>query len=197
VIEWAVASRPLAGETESGDSYAVVPFAGGMLLAVTDGLGHGPDAAEASRCAIAAFTASAGPDLASMMQACHQALHRTRGAAAALVAISDDTSELSWLGVGDTAATLVRAQFSTRPSETLLLRPGIIGHTLPRLVVETVQLYDRDSIVMCTDGIRSSYVEALGDLTSPKETANRLLSDYARPYDDALVLVARLEVEDG
>ena len=47
-VEWGVAGRAIASETESGAGYVLVPHATGFLAAVVDGLGHGPEAAQAA-----------------------------------------------------------------------------------------------------------------------------------------------------
>lgn len=197
MIQWASSASTLVGEKESGDACAVVPFAGGTLLVVADGLGHGPEAAEASRLAVRVVREHPESDLAALVQRCHDALADTRGAVISLAAISEDERELSWLGVGDAAATLVRSEPAPRRRTTLLLRPGVVGLRLPRLITETLPLSVGDTVVMCTDGIRSAHIEALEMRATPRELADLILATYARQYDDALVLVARTLVEGG
>lgn len=51
-VEWGVAGLPAKGHRESGDGYLVRPVAGGVLLAVVDGLGHGREAAVAAEVAV-------------------------------------------------------------------------------------------------------------------------------------------------
>ena len=46
-----VASKTLQGQSVSGDIHVVIPFNEGLLVAVIDGLGHGPEAAIASMAA--------------------------------------------------------------------------------------------------------------------------------------------------
>jgi hypothetical protein len=59
LVEWTVAMRSLG--SESGDQYLVSRTGdGGVLVAVADGLGHGPEAASAARTAIAVL--EAGPE---------------------------------------------------------------------------------------------------------------------------------------
>ncbi len=197
MIDWAVASRRLHGEERSGDSCTVTPYDGGTLLAVADGLGHGPEAALASERAVDLLASAAGPDLVTLMESCHRALRGTRGAVVTLVSIDDATSTLTWLGVGDAPATLVRSGFSARPRETLLLRPGIVGQSLPRLVTESLPVYAGDTLVMCTDGLQSRYIEGLEGIGRPQAAADRLLADYGRDYDDVLVIVACFLGRDG
>jgi negative regulator of sigma-B (phosphoserine phosphatase) len=60
LIEWAVATSTASGESQSGDRHIVLPFAGGVLVAVMDGLGHGPGAAAAVGIAADTLTRHAG-----------------------------------------------------------------------------------------------------------------------------------------
>jgi len=45
--------------------------------------------------------------------------------------------------------------------------------------------------VFTTDGVRSDFVEGLTVGESPQRSADRILGQYAKRTDDALVLVAR------
>ena len=54
-VVWAAAGAPIPGQITSGDGYLVVPRPLRTLIAVMDGLGHGPDAHEATSAAIAAI----------------------------------------------------------------------------------------------------------------------------------------------
>lgn len=191
MIEWEVASRGLAGQEESGDAYAVVESEHCTLLAVVDGLGHGYEAAVASARAVSVLAEEPGCDLVELMQRCHERLKDTRGAVIALAQFSHEEAELTWLGVGDATAVLVRAAFATRERDTLFLRPGIVGQRLPSLAIETLHVLPGDMLVMVTDGIRSAFVGDLEPSEPPRKVADRLIDEYARDYDDALVLVAR------
>ena len=191
MIEWAVATRRLAGETESGDAHAVLEFDGGILLAVVDGLGHGHDAAVASNRAVSILAEQPGDDLIGLFERCHEGLKRTRGAVMSLAAFHDRDSTVSWLGVGDVSAELVRHEPRVRQRDCLLLRGGIVGVRLPRLVEEVLPVLPGDTIVMVTDGIRSAFTESLDDLRPPQRAADRILADFGREHDDALALVAR------
>ena len=52
-VEWAAIGCPIPGETSSGDGHLVVRGASRTLIAVMDGLGHGPEAHRATTAAIA------------------------------------------------------------------------------------------------------------------------------------------------
>ncbi|HEX4932688.1 MAG TPA: hypothetical protein VFV33_05870, partial [Gemmatimonadaceae bacterium] len=51
-LEIGSAGRPVPGARESGDDYLVAASPDGVLLAVADGLGHGPEAAAVTRTAL-------------------------------------------------------------------------------------------------------------------------------------------------
>src|SRR5262249_15768002 len=72
------------GVEVGGDAWAVTSEGGRALLLVADGLGHGPLAAEASRAAARVFRENPGLGPAGVLQAAHQALRGTRGAAVAV-----------------------------------------------------------------------------------------------------------------
>jgi phosphoserine phosphatase RsbX len=78
-IDWAVAARPLAGQSVSGDRHAVAPFPAGALVGVIDGLGHGEEAAVAAAIAVATLTAHAHEPVISLLKRCHEQLKGTRG----------------------------------------------------------------------------------------------------------------------
>ena len=61
VVEWGAAERPFDPLGESGDRYLVQPYADGALVAVADGLGHGPDAATAAKTAMAILESGRAP----------------------------------------------------------------------------------------------------------------------------------------
>ena len=82
-VEWAVCARPLPGETESGDLHLVAPLPMGVLIAVVDGLRHGPEAASAARIATASLRERPQDGTADLMRRCHASLQGTRGAASA------------------------------------------------------------------------------------------------------------------
>ena len=191
LLEWAVAERALPGQALSGDSSVVVVRPDGVLIAVADGLGHGPEAAAASQAAVE--TIEANPDAAphELMELCHERLRRTRGAALS-IAVIDAQGLLSWAGIGNVEGRLFRRGRTARGvHEAILLRGGIVGYQLPAVRVTTHPVAADDVLVLVTDGIRSGYGDALVLADSASEIANDLLARHCRDTDDALVLVAR------
>src|SRR5947207_14330118 len=77
IIDWGWAGSAL--EAPSGDLHVVAPFPGGVLVALLDGLGHGEEAAAASKAALAVRHDPAGASPLLLLPGCHDALLRTRG----------------------------------------------------------------------------------------------------------------------
>jgi hypothetical protein len=191
-FEWAVAQRPLAGETVSGDLAVTVADHDEYLLAAIDGLGHGQGAATAAFVAAETIKANPGEPLDNLLLLCHQAMHSTRGAAITLARVHAGLSSLSWVGVGNVAAYLIRATpTGTAPVNSPILSGGIVGFDLPRVSVLAVDLRRGDMVVLATDGIDSAFPESLNLGADVQSIADRTMSTCAKGTDDALVVVSR------
>lgn len=184
-----VAERALFGEARSGDVAVVLPFAGGALVGAIDGLGHGDAAAVASERALVALRDGPAERLPALFEACHAALVGTRGAVMTLVSFDFEAGELSWFGVGNVEARLLRADEAARPEAPMLLG-GVVGQSLPGVRASRQPLHRGDMLVLATDGIGPYF--GAGRHHGPVERiASRMLAEHARPEDDALVVVAR------
>lgn len=190
-LEWDAAATPIPGEKVLGDR-GVVAFAGDRALAAAiDGLGHGAEAAAAAEAAASVLERSTGQDLPATVLECHRALKATRGAALSLATIDMREHTMTWLGVGNVEARLLRGQHPIPVTESLLLHGGIVGHELPHLSAQTTKLARGDVLTFATDGIRRDFADDLVPSGSCREIAERILHQYALGSDDALVLVAR------
>jgi serine phosphatase RsbU (regulator of sigma subunit) len=189
-IEWGLASRALPGETVSGDRHLVQSFPEGILAAVVDGLGHGQEAGTAARTAIDALASSPQESLISLVNRCHQALTKTRGATMTVASLNLSEQSLAWLGVGTVEGCLLRAD-PTHPTERMLLRGGVVGYQLPILQISVVPIYAGDLLVLASDGIRSGFEYGLSLRDPPQKIADRILAQHFKGTDDALVLAVR------
>jgi serine phosphatase RsbU (regulator of sigma subunit) len=191
IVEWSVASAPLEGG-ESGDEAVVVERDARALLVAIDGLGHGPEAALAARCAAEIASAHDGEAVIAIVERCHEGLRHTRGVAMTVVAIDVAASSATWTGVGNVDCVLVRAgRGSPAPREAISLRGGVVGYRLPPMHARSIALAPGDTFVLATDGIRSGFTEALDALEAPAAMAESILERHGKGTDDALVLVAR------
>jgi phosphoserine phosphatase RsbX len=192
LIECGFASRTLPGETVSGDLHLVKAIGHEVLVAVVDGVGHGEEAAEASKIAIRTLQAAAGESLIGLVQRSHEALRFTRGVVMSLASFSALDSTMTWLGVGNVEGCLLHRTAHVVPAqEGLLLRGGVVGDRLPRLAASIIQVSEGDLLILATDGIRPGFADNLNPNEPPQHIADRILANHGWGTDDALVLVAR------
>jgi phosphoserine phosphatase RsbX len=192
LLEIGAASATLPGELVSGDVPVVEAFQGGVLVAAIDGLGHGGEAAQAALRAQSVLEDHAGAPLPALFERCHARLARTRGVAMSLAAFHETDHRLTWLGVGNVEAMLLRAEAAPgASSESILLLGGVVGYQLPRLRPSTTQVGPGDTLILTTDGIASGFRYGLSAEGPSQQVADRILSEHRRESDDALVVVAR------
>lgn len=147
---------PLQAGTPCGDLAFCRPWpspadASACLLAIVDGLGHGPAAAlaaEAAQGVLAAAEQAAAPDLPRLMQALDRALASLRGAALGLMYVH--AGQLDYAAVGNTRALCWRGQQFTRlPSQN-----GIVGGGLAApVLVQRLAVLPGDCLLLFTDGL--------------------------------------------
>lgn len=190
VYEYAVASRALAGERQSGDAALVCAREGGILVAVVDGLGHGEEAAAAAGVAIATLRQHATQPLAALLQQCHQTLLPTRGAAMALATLDTVSASLNWCGVGNIEGILLAPRHGTPHGKRYLTnRGGVVGYRLPALCASSEPLSPGDLLIFATDGIDERFVAGGIPRGTPSHVARAILDRHGKATDDALVLV--------
>jgi negative regulator of sigma-B (phosphoserine phosphatase) len=193
LIEYGVATFVLPGQTESGDQHLVCCRQGGILIAAIDGIGHGEEAAAAAKAAVSLLKAGADEPVISLVQRCHEGLRSTRGIVLSLASIDPVHGMMTWLGVGNVQGVLMRAGAGKGVVEQeLLLRAGVVGSQMPPLQAAVLPIAQGDTLIFATDGVRSEFVKGLSALEPPQRAADRILEQYGRKNDDALVFVARL-----
>jgi phosphoserine phosphatase RsbX len=195
-LVWDAASSPADGEDVSGDAYVVRPAADGYVLAMADGLGHGPEATLAANAAIAAATHPGEDSPSVLLRRSHEACIPTRGVVMTVVHVDTRRNAVCWAGVGNVEAVLVRSRLSG-PSrrETAMLPGGVVGVALPTLKEQTYEIAPGDLLALATDGIRGEFVSELMNFAAPSSMASRIIDRHRVKTDDALVLIARCEAE--
>jgi phosphoserine phosphatase RsbX len=191
-VEWWIAARSRRGETTCGDRAVVRLSPAGALVAGIDGVGHGREAARAARRAADLVRASANGDLVRLVERCHAALADTRGAAMSLAFIPARGGAMTWLGVGSVEGRVLSGDpAATRPKGSLALACGVLGHELPAVGTDALEVRPGDVVVLATDGIASAFADAPDPTGSPQAISERIMAAHARPSDDALVLAVR------
>jgi anti-sigma regulatory factor (Ser/Thr protein kinase) len=182
---------PLAGETESGDAWAVARQRHEIALLMVDGLGHGPEAAKAAKAAIDAMTLQPSLRPAEQVEVCHAALRSTRGAALAVALLDPAARQLRFSGVGNIGACIVDGG----PRRQLVSHNGIVGHNMRKVQEFTLPCEPGALVILASDGITTQWdLDQHPGLVAcdPAIIAAVLLRDYARGRDDASVLVQRV-----
>ena len=192
-LEWGVAEMAMAGQNTSGDQHVVCARPDGVVVvAVVDGLGHGPDAAAAAERAVATIIRYADQSVISLVRTCHKALIGTRGAAMSIASFNSLDDTLTWLAIGNVEGVLLRADPQARPTrESVVMRGGVIGYELPMVRAAVTIVAPGDLLVFATDGIDSSFTDQLGVSRPPQRLADHILAEHGKGTDDALVFVAR------
>ncbi len=192
-VDWAVASRPMRGEVVCGDVATVHVTDARCVLAVIDGLGHGPEAARAAALAAEVVEQHQAEPPEALLSLSHRQLRASRGAVATVAIIDRATGLLDWLGVGNVDGVVVRAAEDARPrTHGVFLRGGVLGERLPPLHrPRPTRLEDGDCIVIATDGVRGDLAAAARSDLHVDVLAQRILDQYGIPDDDALVFVGR------
>jgi phosphoserine phosphatase RsbX len=193
MVEYGVAKFVIPSEGESGDQYVVCCHQNEVLIAALDGIGHGAEAANASKAAAAILRDGVGVPIISLLAMCHEKLRATRGVVLSVASINMAHGVMTWLGVGNVHGVLIRADAQKGcPQETLLLRGGVVGDHLPQLQAAVLPVARGDMVVFATDGIRTDFGPTLSALENPQKAADRILKSFSNGSDDALVLVSRI-----
>lgn len=193
MVEYGVAKFVRPGEGESGDHHLVCCNRNGILVAAIDGIGHGEEAANASKAAAALLRSCADEPIITLVERCHEKLRATRGVVLSLACIDPEHGMMTWLGVGNVQGVLMHSDARKgNGQESLLLRGGVVGSQLPALQATVLPIARGDTLFFATDGVRSDFSVCLSARENPQRAADRILEQYRSGNDDALVLVSRL-----
>jgi len=193
VVESASAVFVLPGEAECGDRHVVTPRKSGVLVAVADGLGHGPEAVMAAQRAVSAVARHRDSDsLPALLWQCHAELRGTRGAVMSVAMFEAAPRTLTWLGVGDVEGRLLRREpHGGDGNESLLLRRGVVGGQLPQLQASASHLSVGDLLLFATDGIAADFADHVDPRAPLDEIVDGIVLRHCKRSDDALVLAVR------
>ncbi|MFF4299642.1 SpoIIE family protein phosphatase [Streptomyces vinaceus] len=179
---------PTEDEEHCGDAAAVMDTGSARTGAIIDGLGHGPDAAEAAQTALRSFRTTAERPLPDIVTAMHRALRHTRGAAVGLVRLHDERAE--YCGIGNVRMV---ALSPGAVHHRLTGQPGVVGWRLPAPRTHRLPLPVEAAVVMHSDGIDLRWAHTPADflLRLPIPLLAAAISHRHRHVrDDAAVLAA-------
>jgi len=189
-IEVGAIALAAPGERVCGDAWAFAVDGDRAALIVADGLGHGPDAAEASAAAVEAFAQEPMAPPASMLAHVHMRLRSTRGAAVMLFQADGAGGTVRSAGAGNVMGRLV----SGTTDRTLLSQHGTAGVTIRTPEEASTPWPPHALLIACSDGIATRWkpdvlLPVLG--RDPVLAAALLVRDQSRGRDDATAAILR------
>jgi hypothetical protein len=164
---------------------------------LVDGLGHGPDAADAAEAATCAFDAEPFAALSAFFERANNAMRGTRGGAAAAAQINAGRRSLKYAGIGNIAGSLqslVADDDGSLHGRGLVSHNGIVGVQHHRAKELEYPCPSDGLLIMCSDGLQSRW--SLGTypglaMRHPAVIAGVLYRDFTRGRDDVTVAVIR------
>jgi len=185
--------RPCDGETLSGDTALVQWGDDGVLVAVIDVLGHGPDAHELavqlSGILSKWLTGPAAPSPGGALSVLHEAARGTRGAVAAVAWLDSRTLEGSVVGIGN-----VRCRLFGSVARTVEFREGVLGCRIRSQTPFSFVLRPADVLLLFSDGVpgrfKSSEYPSL-TLDPAPAIASNIVRRFGKGIDDASCAVIR------
>lgn len=188
---------PKPGEDACGDGWGMCRNGHRHVVVATDGLGHGIDAAAASRAAIDYLeredfgeSASRGP--ADLLEGIHRALLSTRGAAVAVAELDRVSRTIRFAGLGNITARICEPGM---PAVNMVSMHGTAGGTGQNRFREFSYAWPEGALlILHSDGVATRWEpkDYPGLLSrDPALICGVLLRDFRRGNDDASVVVIR------
>ncbi len=181
---------PIGGETISGDSWSFHQTNKRCMVIVADGLGHGPEASEASELACEVFHQNIQFSPAQILSLINPALRKTRGAAVSIMEIDKNLQQVKFAGLGNVGAAI----YSNKKISHMVSHNGTAGVGQFH-VQEYTYKWDHEALfLMYSDGLISRWgLAQYPGLTMrrPSLIAGALYRDFLRGNDDATVVVGK------
>jgi anti-sigma regulatory factor (Ser/Thr protein kinase) len=178
-----------SGEEVCGDAWAIDQSGPTTTLFVADGLGHGPNAAEAAVEAVRLFHHFRGHQVSTLLEYINGGLRATRGAAVSIARYDPLLRQVTFGGLGNVAGVLA----SKNELRRMVSMPGTVGYNVRK--IQSFQYhFESGLVILCSDGLSSSWTfERYPKLDEAEPTliAGVLYRDFGRRRDDATVLVGR------
>jgi anti-sigma regulatory factor (Ser/Thr protein kinase) len=182
--------RALAGEDVAGDACLALPWSRGVVVVVSDGLGHGPAAAEASRVLLEHVGGAVEMPLEQIFAGAHRALLGTRGVVASIARVDEGAGRLEVAGIGNVTTRVFQGK--TMPLH-VLVQAGVLGGAYRPTRTQSLTFAVGDLLVMHTDGIRSRFDLAPLRSLPPDELARAVVGTHGKTSDDAACAVVLAE----
>jgi negative regulator of sigma-B (phosphoserine phosphatase) len=186
-LQIAFRTVPCQGQEENGDAVIVRQVGTQHLLAVIDGLGHGPGAAlVAGRSTEFLEKVDMARRIDEVIVGLDGALRGTRGAQGLVCRISG--TRIEGVGVGNVELRVQNAQVA------VLLTPGILGAGVRKRKVFEGELKPGTRLAIFSDGMSARLGLDEARAMSTTEACEFLFHKWRRSHDDASLLLADCRV---
>lgn len=165
----------------------------GLIVALADGLGHGPEASAAARASVAIVRDAPERSIPQLLRDAGAALVHTRGAAMSILHIDERRGTVRHAGVGNVTMHVVGPSQSRAFSGI----SAVLGMTPARVSTRT---HDEDSAPLGPWDVVYAFTDGLATRTlldvrngaarkHPLLVAHALLEAFGRKHDDATIVV--------
>ena len=189
-LELGAVCLPKKGEDVAGDGWLLERSDDYRTVLVVDGLGHGPNAAQAARAATDAFAAHPAATPAALMKICHGALAATRGAAGAAARVAAAKKHGTFAGIGNISCRVE----SLDERRQLVSHSGTLGHVLRRVQEFEFVFPAGALLILHSDGLATHWTSADYPGLASRHAgliAGVLYRDHDRGRDDVTVIVLK------
>ena len=184
---------PCDGETLSGDAAFVHPVQNGVLAAVIDALGHGPDAhrlsVQLTEALLKWLAEESSPKPEKALEVLDESARETRGAVATVAWLNGNTFQGSAAGIGN-----VRCRLFGTVKRDVEFGDGVLGQRMRTPRSNSFTLQPADTVMLFSDGVISRFsaddYPTLG-LDSAPAVAFNIVRRFRRGTDDASCVVLR------
>ena len=185
--------RPFYGERVIGDAVFTSINEDYSYLVVIDGLGHGITAHNISTKIITYIEKSLFPNPSKIIEKIHKNIDRKNGAAIGISVVNHKDSTLTFGGLGNINCKVIGSLDTTFVSSD-----GVLGMRYHSVQNFKVALFDKDIIVMHSDGVSST--SEMGEFLKSNGYSSRLIAKkivhtFGSEFDDASCLVVKCKVE--
>jgi anti-sigma regulatory factor (Ser/Thr protein kinase) len=182
-VDCAYFTRPCRGERANGDGVFLDRRGDLILVALIDGLGHGPNAHNVAAAARRYLRDSWVENVVDTMNGLHQTLKGTIGAAAGIGTLSLVDHIFRYVGVGNTIARTLG------PDGTHLMSfEGTLGQNVRSLQQQELMIGPRELLVLYTDGVSERFeMPAFASVKTEAASsiARGIVERFGKDHDDS------------
>ena len=188
--EIGIVQIPKPGEEVCGDEWGAYVSTEYKTVLLADGLGHGPEAAKAARCAVEILNNH--PDLrpGELIETVHQMLRSTRGAAVAAARLDNDQRIITFAGLGNIGGGVYQSDLVRH----MVSINGTAGVDARHIREFTYPWPEGALVILHSDGIGTHWsIQDYPGLATrdPALIAGVIYRDHARGNDDATIVVSK------